>query len=78
MIPFPCPKCGSIPAVYRKKGIAGPSNFYRERVACKCGMATREHKAPGKAVATWNRRSSPLPSPDGSKLLPIKEGDHAE
>lgn len=57
----PCPFCGGENVkVQRRSGRAGrvcPSRYYRERVVCKCGASSGEHKAPGKAVSAWNRRA---------------------
>lgn len=59
----PCPFCGGAARAQRKSGVTGQvcrSRYYRERVICKsCGAGTDEHKAPGKAVAAWNRRTLP-------------------
>lgn len=56
----PCPLCSGEARVSRRSGMTGTacrSRFYRESVVCKsCGLQTAEAKAPGRAVAAWNRR----------------------
>lgn len=49
----------------RRQGRAGtacPSQWYRERIVCKCGASGPEFKRPGLAGPAWNRRAS-APSP---------------